>query len=65
MKIYCAGECGICDGSCERETEVIQPAHPFTTDTIRDLVMKISFGQLDFKELAEELNKIAFNFYKK
>lgn len=46
---------------------VIPPpiSQPFTTQLIREGLTKIATGQMDHADLAEELNKVAHNFYSK
>lgn len=46
---------------------VIPPpiSQPFTTQLIREGLTKVATGQIDHSELAEELNRVAHNFYAK
>lgn len=45
---------------------VIKPASgPFTTEMIRTRLLDVSFGKLEYAELAEELNQRAYDHYNK
>lgn len=40
-------------------------SQPFTTQLIREGLTKVATGQIDHSELADELNKVAHNYYAK